>query len=321
MKAIRYESYGPPEVLRLAEVRKPVPGDNEVLVEIHAATMNRTDCGFRAPEYFIIRFFNGLFRPRKQIMGNEFAGVVEAAGKDVSTFKKGDRVFGLSTVNFGAHEEYLCVPEKGPVAAMPANASFEEAAAVCDGLMLAKNYVEEIDFSAPRDVLVNGASGSIGSACVQLAKYHGARVTAVCDTKNLDLLTSLGADRVIDYTKDDFTRDDNTYDAVIDAVGKSSFFRCRRLLKPGGTYFSTEFGFLAQNLFLALLTPIFRGRKVGFPVPKDSKEDILFFKTLIETGKYKAVIDRTYTLEQAVEAARYVESGRKTGNVVFIVKA
>ncbi len=321
MKAIRYLKYGPPEVLHLVEVGKPVPKDNEVLVKIHATTMNRTDCGFRTPEYFIIRFFNGFFRPRKTILGSEFAGVVESTGKDVSTYKPGDRVFGLSAMNFGAHAEYLCVPEKGSFATMPAKASFGEAAAVCDGLMLAKNYVGEIDFSQARAILVNGASGSIGSACVQLAGYYGAKITAVCNTKNLDLLKSLGADRVIDYTKDDFTLDDRKYDAVIDAVGKSSFFKCRRLLKPGGVYFSTEFGFLAQNLFLALLTPIFRGRKVGFPVPKDSREDILFFKELIEAGKYKAVIDRTYTLEQAVEAARYVETGQKTGNVVMTVKA
>lgn len=210
MKAIQYTRYGPPEVLHLAEVPRPVPGDGEVLVKIHVTTMTRTDCGFRAPEYFIIRFFNGFFRPRKQILGSEFAGVVEATGKDVATFAKGDRVFGLSAMNFGAHAEYLCMPEKGSIATMPANASFEEAAAVCDGLVLAKTYVGEIDFSNARDILVNGASGSIGSACVQLATYYGANVTAVCNTKNLDLLKSLGADRVIDYTKDDFTLDDGS---------------------------------------------------------------------------------------------------------------
>ncbi len=320
MKAVVYTKYGSPEVLQLKEVERPTPKDDEVLIKIHATTVNRTDCGFRKPEYgLIVRFFNGFFKPRKNILGSEFAGEIEAVGKDVRAFKRGDPVFGLSGNRFGAHAEYICIPEKGSIAIKPANMSYEEAAAVCDGLMLAMTYIRKIDFQKTRDVLINGASGSIGSACVQLARYRGAKITAVCDTKNMELVKSLGADRVIDYTNEDFTRDDQKYDVVIDAVGKSSYFRCKRSMKPGGVYFSTDLGFLAQNIFLALWTPIFSRKKVKFPLPKESQKDIEFFKELIEGGKYRAVIDRRFPLEQIVEATRYVETGQKTGNVVITI--
>ncbi len=318
MRAVTYARYGPPEVLRLEEVEKPVPRDNEVLIRVRATTVNRTDCGFRNPEYLFVRLVSGLFRPRNKILGSELAGEVEAVGKDVTAFKTGDAVFGLSAQKFGAHAEYICLPEDGSITAKPRNMTFEEAA-VCDGLMLAMNYIGKINFERMGKLLVNGASGSIGSACVQLAKYYGATVTAVCNTQSMELLRSLGADKVIDYTKEDFTQDDQTYDVVLDAVGKSSFFRCKRLLKPCGIYFSTELGFLWQNIFLTPLTSVFGSRKVRFPIPRDTKEDIVFFRELIEAGKYVAVIDRTYPLEQIVEAARYVETGQKTGNVVITV--
>ncbi len=328
MKAIVYTKYGPPEVLQLKEVPKPSPKDNEVLIKIRATTVNRNDCGFRKPEYpVIIRLVNGLFKPKKTVLGSELAGEIEAVGKNVKTFKPGDQVFGLSTFNFGAHAEYICLPETGSIVTKPANISYNEAAAVCDGLTLAFTYIRKIDFTNEKKILINGASGSIGSACVQLARYYGAEITAVCNTRNLELVKRLGADEVIDYTKEDFTKSGNLYDVVIDAVGKSSFFRCKKILKPGGVYFSTELGFLAQNIFLALLAPILsilpgrkKGKKVKFPIPKDSKEDIVFFKELIEAGKYKAVIDRSYTLEKIVEAAKYVETGQKAGNVVIVVE-
>jgi len=321
MRAVVYTRYGPPEVLQLKEVEMPIPKDNEVLVKIHATTVNRTDCGFRKPEYGpIIRVIHGLFRPRKNILGNEMAGEIETVGKDVTTFTKGDQVFGVTTTNFGAHAEYICLPENGSIAKKPVNMSYEEAAAVCDGLTLGMNFIGRIDFAKARTILINGASGSIGSACLQLAKHHGMTVTAVCNTKNMELVRALGADRVIDYNRDDFTLDDLRYDVVIDAVGKSSFFRCKRLLKPGGVYFSTDLGFLAQNLFLPLLTRIFSSRRVKFPIPKVSKEDITFFKELIEAGHYKAVIDRRYPLEQIIEATKYVETGQKTGNVVITIR-
>ncbi|MGB8957674.1 MAG: NAD(P)-dependent alcohol dehydrogenase [Candidatus Aminicenantales bacterium] len=320
MKAVVYTQYGPPEVLQLKEVEKPTPKDDEVLIKIHATTVNRTDCGFRKPEYgFVIRLINGLFRPRRNILGSEFAGEIEAIGKGVRTLSRGDQVFGLSTGHFGAHAEYLCIPEKGSIAIKPSSMSYEEAAAVCDGLMLAMTYIRTVDFKKSKDILINGASGSIGSACVQLAKYYGATITAVCNTKNIELVRSLGAEKIIDYTKNDFTKDDQVYDVVIDAVGKSSYFRCKKLLKPGGVYFSTDLGFLAQNIFLALWTPIFCRKKAKFPLPKDSKEDIQFFKELIEAGHYKAVIDRRYPLEQIIEATKYVETGQKTGNVVITI--
>ncbi len=327
MKAIVYTKYGPPEVLQLKEVPKPLPKDNEVLIKIHATTVNRTDCGFRKPEYpVIIRLINGLFKPKRTILGSELAGEIEAIGVDVKTFKPGDQVFGLSALNFGAHAEYICLPETGSIATKPVNMSYNEAAAVCDGMNLAITYIRKIDFANERKILINGASGSIGSACLQLAKYYGGEITAVCNTRNIEMVKLLGADEVIDYTKEDFTKNGKLYDVVIDSVGKSSFFRCKKIIKPGGVYFSTDLGFLAQNVFLALLTPIFsilpgrqKGKKVKFPIPKDSKEDIVFFKELIEAEKYKAVIDSIYTLNKIVEATKYVETGQKTGNVVITV--
>jgi NADPH:quinone reductase-like Zn-dependent oxidoreductase len=321
MKAIVYTKYGPPEVLQLKEVPKPTPKDNEVLIKIYATTVNRTDCGFRKPEYrLIIGFINGFFKPKKNILGSELSGKIEAIGKDVKTFKPGDPVFGLSTYNFGTHAEYICLPETGSITTMPANMSFEEAATVCDGAFLALTYIRKIDFKYAPKILINGASGSIGSACVQLAKYYGAKITAVCTAKNFELVKSLGADEVIDFTKEDFTKNGKLYDFVIDAVGKSSFFRCKKILKPGGIYFSTDLGFLSQNIFLALLTPIIGGKKVKFPIPKDSKEVIVFFKELIEAGKYRAIIDRSYRLEEIVDATKYVETGQKTGNVVITLE-
>lgn len=320
MKAIVNTSYGPPEVLQLMEVEKPIPKEDEVLIKIHAATVNRTDCGFRNPEYLIIRLINGLFKPKKKILGSELAGEIEAIGKNVKTFKPGDKVFGLSTFNFGTHAEYISIPERKSITKMPLNMTYNEAAAVCDGAFLALANMKKIDFKNKPKMLINGASGSIGSASVQLGKYFGAEITAVCNTKNLDVVKSIGADFVIDYTKEDFTETGKVYDVVLDVVGKSSFFRCRKLLQPNGIYISSELGYLSQNIFLAFLTPILGGKKVLFPIPRDRKEDIIFFKELIESGKYKAVIDRTYRLEEIVEATKYVETGEKTGNVILQIE-
>jgi NADPH:quinone reductase-like Zn-dependent oxidoreductase len=319
MKASVYSRYGPPDVLQLKEVEKPVPKDNELLIRIIATSVNRTDCGFRQPEYLIVRLVAGLFKPKKKILGSELAGVVKAIGKNVRTFKPGDSVFGLSTFNFGTHAEYCCIAEDKSIAIKPANMNYNEAAAICDGAFLALSNIRKIDFNNSPEILINGASGSIGSATVQLAKYFGAKITAVCNTRNFKLLKSLGADEVIDYTKEDFTNNGKQYDVVIDAVGKSSFFRCRKILKTHGIYISTELGYLSQNIFLALFTPVFGGKKVLFPIPRDNKEDILFFKKIIEAGKYKAVIDRTYPFEQIIEATKYVETGRKVGNVVITI--
>jgi NADPH:quinone reductase-like Zn-dependent oxidoreductase len=320
MKAIVYTKYGPPDVLQLKEVEKPTPKDNEVLIKIHATTVNRTDSALRKAEPFISRFVTGLIRPKKTILGTEFAGKIEAVGKDVTSFKVGDKVFGFSGTDFGAHAEYMIMPEEGSLTTMPANMTYEEAAPSTEGAHYALSFIRNANIQSGQRVLINGATGAIGSAAVQLVKYFGADVTAVCNTKNVALVKSLGADKVLDYTKEDFTKDDQMYDAVFDTVGKSSFSRCKPLLKPGGIYISSELGYMAQNPILALVTPIIGNKKVMFPIPKHSDENIVLFKKLIEAGKFKGVIDRCYPLEEIVEAYKYVETGQKTGNVVITVE-
>jgi len=320
MKAAVQTRYGPPEVVRIAEVDKPTAKDNEVSVKVHATTVNRTDCACRAAKPFFMRFFTGLIRPRATILGNEFAGVVEAVGSGVTSFAVGDKVFGYNEGPFGAHAEYMSIPEHGSLAIMPANVTYEEAAPSTEGSHYALSHIRAAKIQSGQDVLVNGATGAIGSAAVQLLKSLGANVTAVCDKDNVELVRGLGADRVIDYTAEDFTRDEQTYDVVLDAVGKSSFGRCKRLLKPGGIYLSSELGPLAQNPFLALITPLLGGKKVLFPIPKHDQEMVGYFKELIESGEFKPVVDRMYLLGQIVEAYRYVATGQKIGNVVIRVE-
>jgi NADPH:quinone reductase-like Zn-dependent oxidoreductase len=319
MKAAVHTRYGPPEVVRVNEVPKPTPRDNELLVRVHATTVNRTDCGFRAAKPFIVRFFSGLAKPKARVLGNEFAGVVETVGDAVTSFAVGDRVFGYNEGAFGAHAEYLTVPADGLVAEMPATLTFEEAAPGTEGSHYALSFITKAGIRQGQDVLVYGATGAIGSAAVQLLKSLGANVTAVCATEHVDLVQSLGADRVIDYTVADFTQDDRTYDVVLDAVGKSTFGRCKRLLKRRGSYLSSDLGPLAQNPFLALITPLFRGRKVLFPIPREDPAMVSHFKELMESGQFRPVIDRRYPLDQIVEAYRYVETGQKVGNVVITV--
>jgi NADPH:quinone reductase-like Zn-dependent oxidoreductase len=339
MRAAVHTSYGPPDVVRISEADKPAAKDNEVLVKVHATTVNRTDCGFRSGKPFINRlatsafsaaqvsgslpkgaaFFTGLIRPRATVLGNEFAGEVEAVGSSVTSFKVGDRVFGYSGDQFGAHAEYMSIPEGGPLATMPSNLTYEEVAPSTEGSHYALSLIRKAKIGSGQHVLVNGATGAIGSAAVQLLKRLGANVTAVCDTEHLELVRGLGADRVIDYTAEDFTKDEQTYHVVLDAVGKSSFGRCKRLLKSGGIYLSSELGPLSQNPILALITPLF-GKKVMFPIPKHDQEMVKYFKELIESGAFKPLIDRRYPLDQIVEAYRYVETGQKIGNVVISVE-
>jgi NADPH:quinone reductase-like Zn-dependent oxidoreductase len=321
MKAVVHTSYGPPDVVRVAEVAKPAAKDTEVLVEVHATTVNRTDCGMRAARPFIIRIFTGLVRPRLTVLGNEFAGEVEAVGRAVTSFAVGDRVFGFNGSRFGAHAEYLVMPEDGFLATVPANLSYEEVAPSTEGSQYAYTLIRAAKIRRGQDVLVNGATGAIGSAAVQLLRELGARVTAVCHGDNAELVRRLGADRVIDYTAQDFTRDDQTYDVVLDAVGRSSFGRCRRLLRPKGLYLSTDLGPLSQNPALALVTPLFGGRTVRFPIPgRHDQERVRYFQKLIESGAFRPLIDRRYPLEEIVEAYRYVETGQKLGNVVISVR-
>jgi NADPH:quinone reductase-like Zn-dependent oxidoreductase len=316
MRAVVHDRYGPPDVLRLEDVERPVAKKDEVLVRIRATTVNRTDTGFRSAEFLVARVFTGLVRPRRKILGSEFAGVVEAVGASVTGFAVGDRVFGVNAKG-GAHAEFISLPESAPLAPMPNGVTYQEAAAVCDGAILALWVLRRMDLRKGQKILVYGASGSIGTAAVQLARYFDAHVTAVCNTKNVELVRSLGADKVIDYTEEDFTKNAGTYDLFFDAVGKLSFGRCRGLLKPGGTYAVTDLGFLWQNPFLALWTSRLGEKKVLIPLPRHTKKDVLFLKELIEAGKYRAVIDRSYPLEDVIDAARYVETGQKTGNVVL----
>jgi NADPH:quinone reductase-like Zn-dependent oxidoreductase len=264
-----------------------------------------------------MRFFTGMIRPRAAVLGNEFAGVVESVGSSVTSFGAGDRVFGYNEGPFGAHAEYLSVPEDGSLAIMPANLTYREAAPSTEGAHYALAHIRAAKIHAGRDVLVYGATGAIGSASVQLLKSLGANVTAVCDADRAELVRGLGADRVIDYTAGDFTRDEQKYDVVLDSVGKSSFRQCKRLLRPNGIYISSELGPLAQNPFLALIAPLRGGKKVMFPIPRHDQLMVGYFKELIESGEFKPVIDRTYPLDQIVEAYRYVETGQKTGNVVI----
>ena len=316
MRAVLHDRYGPPDVLRLADVEKPAPKEDEILVRIHATTVNRSDCGWRAPHPFFSRIFTGLLRPKRKILGSELAGVVEAVGPAVTRFEVGDEVFGIKA---GAHAEYVCAPESRALALKPAGMSFEEAAAVCDGGIIALTCLRKANLQAGQSIVVYGASGSIGTAGVQLAKHFGARVTAVCNTKNLELVRSLGADEVVDYTREDFTRNGETYDVVFDAVGKHSFRRCRRSVKRGGVYVETDLGFMWHAPALVLLTRWVGEKRVTIPIPKYTQDEVVFLKGLIEAGEYRAVIDRVYRLEDVVEATRYVETGQKTGNVVLTV--
>jgi NADPH:quinone reductase-like Zn-dependent oxidoreductase len=317
MKAAVYTKYGPPERLQVKEVAQPTPQNHEVLVKVYAATVNRTDCGALRRKPCFARLLYGLRRPKHTILGNEFAGRVAAVGAEVALFRVGDDVFGYNDATFGAHAEYLVMPGDGMLAAMPANVTHDAAAPTAEGAHYALNNLRAARVAAGQRVLIHGAGGAIGSAAVQLAKHFGTEVTAVCAARHVELARSLGADRVVDYAKEDFTTSGPAYDFVFDAVGKSSFGACRTLLKPGGRYCSTELGFLWQNLLLALWTARFGGKKVILPSPRARATDIAVLKELVAAGAFPPVIDRRYPLEEIVAAFRYVETGRKTGNVVL----
>ena len=325
MKAIVYTQYGGPDVLRLAEIEKPSPKDNEVLIRIGAVVVSPSDAAARKGDPFIIRFFTGLTRPKKsaRVLGTEFAGVVAAAGKDVTRFRPGDRVFGASGTSYGAYAEYLCLPEDGAVAPQPANVTHAEAAGLCEGVLTALPFLRDHGQIQSGDkVLINGASGCVGTAAVQLAKYYGAEVTAVCSGRNAELVKSLGADHVIDYTRDDFTRNGETYDIIFDAVGKSSFSRCRDSLKEGGVYLMTVP--TAAIVLQMGWTRLFGGKRAvlattGLRSPASKARDLAFLSELVEAGHIRPVIDRCYAPEEAAEAHRYVDTERKRGNVVMVL--
>ena len=310
MRAVVHDRYGPPEVLRVDDVERPSPKDDEVLVRVHATTVTRTDIHMRQARPILWRFMLGFRRPRRRILGLEFAGVVEQAGAAVTQLGVGDRVFGLRN---GSHAEYICVREQGLIARIPDGLAFEQAC-VCDGMSQGLGGLRTGKVGPGTRLLVYGASGSLGTAAVQLAGKLGAHVTAVCDARNVELVRSLGADEVIDYEHEDFTTNGKTYDVVLDAVGKHSFFRSRGSLVPGGLYVATD---RLYNFPLAFLTRWFGRRRVMFDVRGYEREDVALLQELLEAGEYTPVIDRTYPLEQVIEATHYVESWQKTGNVVL----
>ncbi len=298
---------------------KPTIGATDVLVRVHATTVNRTDCACRAAKPFFMRLFTGLIRPRATVLGSEFAGVVVEVGSDVTAFSIGEKVFGYNEGPFGAHAQYLAIPATGSLTTMPAKLTYVEAAPGTEGSHYALANIRGAKITAGQDVLVYGATGAIGSAAVQLLSSLGVNVTAVCDTVNMDLVKKLGATRVVDYTTTDFTQDDQTYDVVLDSVGKTFFGQCRPLLRPAGLYISSELGPHFQNPFLALMAPLHRGKRVMFPIPKHDQQMVVYLRELMESGQFRPVIDRTYPLDRIVEAYRYVESGQKIGNVVVTV--
>jgi NADPH:quinone reductase-like Zn-dependent oxidoreductase len=318
MRAVIHDRYGPPEVLRVADVERPEPKEDEVLVRVHASTVTRGDAmGVRSVEYRFTRLFNGIRRPRRTSFGSEFAGRVEAVGAAVTEFRAGDEVFGIKG---GATAEYVAVRESGAIAPKPTGLSYEEAAAVPDGSLLALTCLRPAYPLRGKSVLVYGAAGSIGTAAVQLLAHHfEAEVTAVCDTKDVELVRSLGARDVLDRFREDFTKSRETYDVIFDAVGKHSFRRSRRSLKPGGIYISVDLGFMYHLPFLGLVTRFVGSKRATLGLGRYRKEDLAFIRELVDSGKYRPVIDRRYALDEIVEATRYVESGQKTGNVVLRV--
>lgn len=318
MKAAVYYQYGPPEVVSISMIDKPIPKDDEILIKVHASTVNRTDAGFRSADYTIVRLFAGLFKPKNHVLGCDFSGVVEALGNSVNTFNIGDKVFGFDDLGWGGHAAYKVIKEKAAVVHMPEGISFATAAAISEGAHYAWCNIRAAKISKGQRVLVNGGTGAIGSAAVQILKYLGVEVVAVCHAQYVKLVKSLGPDQVIDYTAQDFTQLDTQFDVVFDAVGKSSFGLCKRILKPKGIYISTELGKNWENPFLALITPLKGGKKVLFPIPTSNKEDLNFLKSLVEKGAFKPVIDtHSFTLDQIVDAYAYVETGQKIGNVVI----
>jgi NADPH:quinone reductase-like Zn-dependent oxidoreductase len=319
MKAVVYTNYGSPDVLRLKEVDKPVPGDNEVLIKVHATTVNRTDNATIKAIPFFMRLFTGILKPKKRIPGTEFAGEIAAVGKNVSSLKPGDRVFGFDGMGAQSQAHYLSIREHN-VVILPDGISYNQAAVSCEGAYYAYSCIKKVDLKKGQNALVYGATGAIGSAAVQLLNYFEVNVTAVCNTKNRELMKSLGANKIVDYTKDDYTKDDRKYVFIYDAVGKASFFKCKHLLQEGGIYISSDLGYMAQNLFLPLITRFVGNKKAVSPFPIDIRESLLFIKKLMDQGRFKAVIDRTYPFDQIVEAYRYVEKGQKTGNVVITIE-
>lgn len=323
MRAITHKKYGPPDVLELTELEKPTPNDYEVLVKIKAATVTAVDSIFRQGNQFFARMATGITKPKKAVLGTDFAGVVEEVGDKVTLYKKGNEVFGANDSAAGTHAEYICLPEEGSFVTKPASISSEEASAIPYGALTALPFLRDSGKIKSGDkILVIGASGAVGTFAVQFARYYGAEVTGLCSTSNVELVKSLGADKVIDYTKEDFTKNNEIYDIIFDTVGKSSFSACKKSLKKDGKFLTTVVGF--PILFQMLWTSKLSSKKAiisftGMRSESAKKKDLIFIKELVEQGKLKTVIDKTFRLEQTVEAHKYVDVGHKKGNVVVTV--
>lgn len=317
MKAAIRRRYGSFDALEIEDMGKPSPRDNEVLIRICATTVNRTDCAILTGKPYIMRLFTGFIKPKLPITGTDFAGIIEEVGKNVKVLKRSDKVWGFNDQGLSSHAEYMVFPEDGPMALISDNFTYEQAAASIEGAHYACNFINKVSLKSGGKVLLNGATGAIGSALLQILKHYDIYVTAVCSTKDLQLIKALGADKVYDFTQEDFTKDDEKYDFVFDAVGKSTFAKCKPLLKQGGVYISSELGPMAQNPILALTTKVTNDKKVIFPVPSDIKTSIQFIKKLIDEGNFTPLIDRRYPLEHIREAYMYVASGEKKGNVII----
>lgn len=320
MKAAIYKKYGPANVLEIADVAKPEPKSNEVLIEVHVGTVNRTDTGLRKANYFISRFFTGLIKPKREAWGSEFAGKVVEVGQEVNNYKVGDTVFGFDDMHASAHAEYMVMRAGGPMAKIPKGLKYAAVAPAGEGATYALTMIDAAKVAEGQKVLVYGASGAIGSAAVQLLNHIGAEVTAVCGTKNVAKVKTLGAHKIVDYETKDFTQTSTRFDFIIDAVGKSSYGVCKKIMSSNGKYCSSELGYAGQNVLYALWFALTGSKKVIFPIPKINKEKIDYIANLLESGDYKPLIDRTYTLDEIAKAAEYVETGQKVGSVVVAVK-
>jgi NADPH:quinone reductase-like Zn-dependent oxidoreductase len=314
MKASTRRRYGSPNQIKIENIQKPIPKENEVLIKVHATMVNRTDCANLTAKPFIMRFVLGFFKPRKIIVGTDFAGEVIATGNNVKSFSMGDRVFGFNDTGAESQAEYTTTTEEN-VFLIPDKINYKSAAASLEGAHYAYTFIHKVNIQPNQKILINGATGGIGSALLQFVRQYGVKITATCNTKNIKLIQSLGADKIYDYTKEDFTDDTDTYDFIFDAVGKSTFGKCKPLLKEKGIYISSELGPYSQNIFYSIFTSGL-GKKVIFPVPHSKQKTIPYISNLLENGKYKPVIDREYTIEDLAKAYEYVSSGEKTGSVI-----
>ncbi len=319
MRAIIYKQYGGPDVASLTSLPIPLPAKNQLRIDVQASTVNRTDCGFRSANYFVSRFWSGLFKPKYPVLGCEFAGIVDEVGTEVTLFKPGDAVYGYDDQYFGGHAEYLCIDAQKAVAPIPSGLTYAQAAALTEGGHYALGIIRAAEVKSGYEVLVNGATGAIGSAAVQLLRHLGAHVTAVCPRAYTNKVLELGAEQVVDFESTDFTHLPQKFDFVLDAVGKSSFHKCKPLLKYSGIYISTELGRGGDNIWRALFAAFHKGPKVGFPIPVVKAEDIAYLGKLAAEGQFNPLMDRSYSLEKIVDAYRYVETQQKIGNVTIAI--